>query len=212
MLVHLDRVIPETEPLRPIPDPPIPIREVTRQIAFEPGGWTAERRQKVGQLFDGLAPEWATRPDLAQRKVPLEDAYQRGDVPRGGFCLELGSGTGATTAFLAGQHDLVVAADLSIEMLRQAEPAAAPRVQCDGSVLPFGTGSVAVAALVNMFLFPAEIDRVLAPDGVLVWVSTAGDRTPIYLSADDVVRALPGNWQGTHSEAGQGTWTVVRRT
>ena len=35
--------------------------------------------------------------------------------------------------------------------------------------------------------------------------------TPIYLPADDVERALPGRWRGTDSEAGWGTWAVLRR-
>ena len=211
MLVRLDRVIPHQEPSRPIADPALPIREVTRQIAFEPDGWTAERRQRVAQLFDGLAGEWSRRPDLAERRVPLEDAYRRGDIPAGGRCLELGSGTGATTAFLAGHHDLVMAADLAIEMLRHASPTEGSRIQCDASTLPFPDASIEAATLVNMFLFPAELDRVLAPEGALVWVSTAGDRTPIYLPATDVASALPGEWTGVHSEAGQGTWAVLRR-
>jgi hypothetical protein len=66
--------------------------------------------------------------------------------------------------------------------------------------------------VINMLLFPTEMARVLALHGVLVWVNTSGDRTPIYLPADDVVAALPGDWTGKAGEAGTGTWCAVRRT
>ena len=50
--------------------------------------------------------------------------------------------------------------------------------------------------LVNCFLFPDEVDRVLAPDGVVVWVNSSGAETPIHLPSDDVVAALPGSLGG----------------
>jgi hypothetical protein len=52
----------------------------------------------------------------------------------------------------------------------------------------------------------------LTSEGALVWVNTAGDRTPIHLTADDVEAALPGPWDGIASEAGWGTWAVLRRS
>ena len=203
------------------PDPPRPtatddhanhpMRTVTRQIAFEPGGWTAERRAKVAELFDGLAPGWHSHVDDPQRTAPLEDAYRRGDVPPGGRGLEVGSGDGQNTAFLAARHDAVIAADLSMEMLVRAPADAGARVRADAESAPLRTGSVDTAVLVNAFLFPHEIDRLLAPGGALVWVNTAGDLTPIHLTTDDVVRALPGEWDGVESAAGWGTWAVLRR-
>ena len=188
-----------------------PMRKVTRQIAFEPGGWTAERRAKVTELFDGLAPGWKSHLDDPQRTAPLNDAYERGDVPRGGRCLEVGSGDGQNTAFLAEQHDTVIAADLSMEMLRHAPADVGLRVRADTGSSPYRTGCIDVAVLVNAFLFPSEIDRLLAPNGTLVWVNTAGDLTPIFLTTDDVLAALPGEWDGVEAEAGWGTWAVLRR-
>src|SRR5262249_44090736 len=86
-----------------------------------------------------------------------------------------------------------------------------PQIQSDASVLPFRAGSAAVIALINMFLFPTEISRVLADDGVVLWVSTNGDQTPIYLPPADVLRALPGPWAGITAEAGWGTWLPAGR-
>src|SRR4029078_10960834 len=97
----------------------------------------------------------------------------------------------------------VVSLALPRGILRLAD-AGGRRVQADASTLPLRTRSASVVALVNMFLFPAEIARVLADDGVVVWVSTNGDATPIYLAPGDVMRALPGTWQGITADAGWG--------
>ena len=74
----------------------------------------------------------------------------------------------------------------------------------DGSRLPLAAGAAAAVVLVNCFLFPEEVDRVLAPDGVIVWVNSSGPETPIHLPPDDVAEALPGRWTGVESTAGLG--------
>ena len=192
------------------------MRIVTRQVAFEPGGWTPERRQKVGELFDGLASEWHTR-HYPGRDEPLRDALARGFDGTGTTdpCLEIGSGDGNGTALLLEHFARVTALDLAREMLRKA-PAVAPRVQADAAQLPFVDHSIGVAVLVNALLFPSEIDRVLARRGRIVWVNSRGDQTPIHLPASDVVAALEGatadRWDATASEAGWGTWCVVWRS
>jgi hypothetical protein len=96
-------------------------------------------------------------------------------------------------------------------MLRRAPARPAHRVQADGARLPIGDASADAIVLINAFLFPAEVERVLSPNGVLIWVNSSGDQTPIYLSPDDLVAALPGQWTGTSSRAGEGQWCVVRR-
>ena len=77
--------------------------------------------------------------------------------------------------------------------------------------LPLADDSADVVLMINMLLFPAEVDRVLRPDGHVVWVNTLGDQTPIHLAPDDVAAALPGDWHGTTSFAGTGLWAVLRR-
>ncbi len=215
MLRFLDCIV-AADPPRPAADPgapPHPMREVTRQVAFDVDGtgWTAERRAKVVALFDGMAAGWHERRDDPQRTAPLEDAYRRGDIPRGGVCVEVGSGDGQNTAFLSSHHEQVVAADLSSEMLRRAPIDVGARMQADTSATPIRTAGVDVVVLVNALLFPTEMDRVLAPGGALVWVNTSGDQTPIHLSADELMAALPGEWDGDASEAGRGTWAVFQR-
>jgi SAM-dependent methyltransferase len=186
------------------------MRKVTEAVVEQPGSWTPDQAAEVGAFFDALADEWHTRSD-PHRAEPVDDAFARGAIPTDGVTLEIGSGTGLLTPSLLARCSFVVALDLAFEMLLRAPADLAPRMQADASRLPFPDGSVACAVLINAFLFPDEMARVLAPGGALVWVNTSGDRTPIYLSAEAVDAALPGDWEGVAAEAGWGTWSVHRR-
>jgi SAM-dependent methyltransferase len=166
----------------------------------------------VAAFFDALAPEWHTRTSPARDAV-VADALDRGLGDEGGdVCVELGSGIGAYTPSLASRWGRVLATEVSLEMLRLAPAAVGHRVLADGSRLPLAAGAAAAVVLVNCFLFPEEVDRVLAPDGVIVWVNSSGAETPIHLPPADVVAALPGHWEGVESAAGLGVWCVVRRS
>ena len=209
MLEHLERVIAEGPDRPDLAGEDHPMRAVTRQIAEGPAGWDPERAAKVKALFDGLAPEWTAR-FRNERLDSVEDALARGGVAPGGTCLEVGSGTGLITPILSRHFGTVLSLDLSHEMLVRA--ATGTRVEADAGRLPLPPQSVDAVVLVNAFLFPHEVDRVLKADGAVVWVSTIGDRTPIYLPADDVLAALPGDWDGRAADAGWGSWLVARRT
>lgn len=188
------------------------MRTLTRQVAFD-GVWTDEDAAFVSGLFDSMASEWTANHDRDGRYDPLVDAFERGveeDAPAS-VAVELGSGTGLGTRHLIGRFDTVVAIDLALDMLRHAPDGQAWRIQADSSRLPLADGSADAVVLVNMLLFPHEIDRVLAPAGVLVWVNTMAEVTPIHLRADEVRAALPGRWNVVHSRAGSGTWAVASR-
>lgn len=190
------------------------MRIMTRRAAgLHPGAWDDEARAEVAAVFDSLAPEWHTRTSPARDAV-VADALERG-VPLAssvdGVCVELGSGIGAYTPMLGRIWRAVMAIDLSLEMLRLAPPDVGHRVLGDGSRLPLADGSAAAVVLVNCFLFPVEVDRVLERGGVVVWVNSSGTETPIHLPVDDVVAALPGSWDGVQSEAGAGLWGVLWR-
>ena len=190
--------------------PDHPMRHVTRQAAgLAPGGWDAQTRAHVSQLFDMLAGEWHTRVSEAREAV-VADVLARGG-PWSGRAVEVGSGIGAYSTLLAQHFDVVVAVDLAWEMLVRAPAAAAPRVLADAYELPLPAGSVSSVVLVNAFLFPAEVDRVLDRDGAVVWVNSSGEETPIHLTSDEVATALPGSWSGVESRAGAATWCVLRR-
>ena len=194
--------------------PDHPMRKVTRRAAgLDDGGWTGEVRGEVERVFDTLAADWHTRVS-PERIAVVADVLERGlaEVPSGpGLAIEVGSGIGTYSAMLAERFGTVLAVDVSLEMLRLAPVGPGRRVQADGNSLPVPAGSADAVVLVNAFLFPAEVDRVLAPDGVVVWVNSSGEDTPIHLPAAEVEEALPGSWDGVSSRAGLGLWCVLRR-
>ena len=191
-----------------------PMRIMTRRAAgLHPGGWDDAARAEVAAFFDGLAPEWHFRTS-PQRHAVVTDALTRGlprDLGGADVCVELGSGIGAYTPQLAEHWPRVLAVDVALEMLRLAPAGPGHRLLADGAHLPLADGGASAVVLVNCFLFPHEVDRVLAPDGVLVWVNSSGEDTPIHLPPEDVVAAMPGGWTGVQSTAGTGIWSVVRR-
>jgi SAM-dependent methyltransferase len=188
-----------------------PMRVVTRRAAgLEDEGWTPGTRAEVARLFDHLADEWHTRCS-PQRTAVVTDALERGGIG-GAVCIEVGSGIGSYSGLLAERFDTVVAVDLAEEMLRRAPREPAARVLADASQLPVPAGIADAVVLINAFLFPAEVDRVLAPEGAVLWVNSSGEQTPIHLSAAEVDEALPGAWSGAASRAGAGTWCALRRT
>ena len=191
------------------------MRLATRRAAgLDAGGWQDTLRDEVRSYFDGLAAEWHTRTSPERMKI-LDDALTRGmgavGVPDG-LAVEVGSGIGAYSALLASRFQTVVAVDLSLPMLRLAPASPGLRVQADAAQLPLGDGAAAAVILINAFLFPAEVARVLVPDGVVLWLNSSGEQTPIYLSPEDLLTSLPGEWTGAASRAGEGHWCVLRRT
>lgn len=196
------------------------MRQVTLQIAFDPGGWSDDRRHKIEELFDSLAPTWPTddTPDGTAPvvEVPLTDALDRGlplaPPAERNRAIDLGGGNGRATGYLLSRFPDVALTDLSFEMLTRVRPGLVPRVQADSSQLPFRSGSVDVLMLANMFLFPSEAARVVAPQGVVIWVNSWGPNTPIHLTAQEVDEALPGDWSGVAANAGDGTWSVHWRS
>ncbi len=185
---------------------------LTRRTAFDAGSWGAEEARLVAEMFDLRAGSWdeGRGPEYLE---PLADALARGGVPRGGVCVEIGSGTGLQTPTLALHFDQVVSVDISAEMLTRARRGPARLVQADASRLPLASGSAGAIVCVNAFLFPGEYLRVLAPTGRVVYVSTRGERTPIYLAPSEVFAAL-GQARGcpisaVTSGTGAASWTVA---
>ena len=76
---------------------------------------------------------------------------------------------------------------LSKEMIKNSVVLGTPQVCADGSRLPFASNSIDVFLAMNMILFPQEIERCLKAEGFLVWISSRGSDTPIYLPPEEVV-------------------------
>lgn len=207
-LIQLAAHAGATEP-EPFAGPDHPMRRLTRATASG-AAWNVTDAALVQEIFDSRAAGWSEDHVDPVKAAPVHDALERGDLPLDGSWLELGSGTGAGARAVAGRVDSIVCTDLSAEMLRHA-PDIAPRIRADASALPFTGGSFDVVLLINMLLFPHEVDRVLRPDGRVLWINTLGDQTPIHLPPADVLDALPGSWSGTTARAGTGFWLSARR-
>ena len=139
---------------------------------------------------------------------------------RAGRCtLVTGAGQGigrACVELLLADGGSVVAVDLALRMLRASPVEAAPLLQGDASTLPFADSVFHGVAMFNMLLFPEEVDRVESPDGgQLLWINSSGDRTPIHLSPEDFLAALPGAssgaWSARWARSGTGFWVVASR-
>jgi SAM-dependent methyltransferase len=190
-----------------------PMRIMTRRAAglLDPA-WDEQARLETATYFDALAGEWHTRTS-PERDAVVADCLDRGlpELGRADVCVELGSGIGAYTPMLAARWRRVLATEVAMEMLLLAPPEPGLRLLADGAQLPLADGQASAVVLVNCFLFPQEVDRVLGPDGVVVWVNSSGGSTPIHLPAEDVLAALPGRWAGVASTAGEGIWAVFSR-
>ncbi len=207
------------EPVNPSPvDPPTvskaqqhPMRMVTHAAAAEVGAWSGDTPRQVQQTFDTLAGEWHTR-HTPDRLEALDDAIGRGGpLPPNGLWVELGAGDGWASARVSTHAPTLVAVELSARMVALSPADGVPRVQADAAALPLDDHSVTVAVLMNMLLFPTELDRVVAPGGKIVWLSSLGPATPIYLPPEQVVAALPGRWGGVAAQHGTATWAVLER-
>jgi len=201
---------PDAGDPEPFAGPDHPIRKITRLMAFG-GEWRSSNATNMAELFDGMAAEWSERHVDPTKRAPVEDGLDRGRIPLSGDWLELGSGTGAGARVLSGKVGSLICSDLSMGMLSYAPGELAPRLQADATTLPFANDTFDAVLMINMILFPDEVDRILRPGGSILWVNTLGDQTPIHLPAADVLEAMPGKWQGCSARAGTGFWLTARR-
>ena len=178
-----------------------PLRLLTQKAAFDEENWSSADAAEVLEKYDEVTARGWPSATNGSHQLLLQDAFARGEIDTGGRLLNVGCGTGAEARIIPPQFfERTFAVDLSAAMLRNALDVPR-RIQADAHKLPFPNGAFSCALLVNMFLFPREIDRLLAPGGRLIWISTGGERTPIFLGPDDVLDALPGEWSAKASLA-----------
>lgn len=194
-------------------------RVTTSAVVARPRLWRLFRWSTRAQ-FDRLAPNWDAmrRPEafaaLEAALVALPAAPQR--------VLDLGTGTGLA-AFIAARRfpeAEVVGVDLAEAMVDQARektpPELAERVRfqrADAVQLPFEEGSFDLVQLANMIPFFAELARVTAPAGHVVFSFSAGPETPIWVPPDRLRRELGAHGFAEFAEfaAEGGTALLARR-
>jgi SAM-dependent methyltransferase len=208
---HLPRVVP-APPERPERPGRHAQQQRAHRLATRPGTWSAVEAADVVATYAALASIWDAERG-GYRTVPLADALRRGGPFRPGRCLDTGSGTGLLLRQLQAVWTEVLALDLSPDML--ARNPAARRVRGDAAHLPVRSGAVAAVVLGDAPLFAAEVCRVLTGDGCVLWCNALGDAAPAHVPTEVVCAALGeadgGDWAAVHSEAGWGSWAVLRR-
>jgi len=192
-------------------------RLVTRLVVRHPGLWGL-LRGRMRERFDALAPTWETRlgPDhLAAFDLALDG------LPPPRRALDLGTGTGVVATALARRYPEaeIVAVDLSPAMLEEARrrlpPDLAGRVAFqvgDAAALDQPDGAFDLVVLSNMIPFFAELARITAPGGVLVFSFSRGPATPIYVPPDRLRRELARRGFAEFAEFSSPPATALRAT
>jgi SAM-dependent methyltransferase len=187
-----------------------------RRLALRPGTWSTDEAAGMATRFDAAAPDWESDRG-GYRRPPLADALARGgpfegDRLTGRRAVEVASGTGLMTPLIGEVWPQSVALDLSAGMLARARSGA--RLRADAARLPLADGCAGAVIICDGPLFAAEVVRVLAPAGPLVWSNALGLGAPFHLPAEVLVQALAAAsgrpWRAVQSEACWGTWAVLR--
>jgi len=192
-------------------------RVATDAVVARPWLWRVFRGPLRAQ-FDRLARSWEGRrgPEALE---PVEAALER--VPAATRALDLGTGTGKAARAVARRFPeaTVVGVDLAPQMVAEAArllpPELAGRVRfqvADASALPFPNESFDLVVLMNMIPFFPELARVTAPGGAIVFASSSGPGTPIYVSPQRLRERLAPRGFGGFEELTAGTGTAVVAT
>ncbi len=147
----------------------------------------AEKRFRVGDVFDSVAPRYDLMNDLMSgglHRVWKRFALMRASIRRGERVLDLATGTGDLAAAIAGRvgdNGLLVASDINASMLERGrdrlldEGHLVPAVQADAQSLPFAHGrfdcitiAFGLRNVTDQAQALAEMRRVLRPGGRLV--------------------------------------------
>jgi SAM-dependent methyltransferase len=194
-------------------------RFTTTQVVRRPRLWPLFRWLTRAQ-FNRIAPAWDQRRS-PEAFAALEAALDALDLSPSRV-LDLGTGTGRAAFLVAERYPEaeVVGVDLAGDMLAEARrltpPGLVDRVrfeQADAERLPYPDGSFELVSLANMIPFFAELARVTAANGAVVFSFSAGPETPIYVPPDVLRSRLAEHGFAEFADfaAGNGTALSARR-
>lgn len=187
----------ENHPNRPAID------AVVRDPADD-AAWAALRddyRQQAAAWSD-----WADAQRNYDRPLKLGLEHIRGEVS---VVLEVGAGSSPSFVARAGRARTTIVTDVALEMISRNP--AEMRVACDVRRLPFADGSIDLVCGLNAVPHADEFRRVLSPTGRVLWATSFGPRTPMYVSPEEIARLFPG-WRITAQRVAAGEWCLAERT
>lgn len=190
-----------------------PSRLLLEHLIEQPGA--EEAWGELRGIYDRQADTWTqwaeTVPDYV---APVAEGLRH--CPPVPWAVELCCGTGQATPLLAAFAPRLLALDASFAMLAEGiggpspVPGARP-VAADVRALPFADGSVPLLAALNGVPCVREFDRVLAPGGHVLWCTSFGAGTPLYVEPRRLADLFGPGWTGVTGRAGNGEWTVLYR-
>lgn len=128
------------------------------------------------------------------------------------WAVEICCGTGEATTHIAAQMPHVLACDLNLPMLAyRANIPGVTWLAADVRALPLGTGTVPLLVALNGVLHPPEISRVIRPGGQLLWCTSFGPGTPLYVNPQRIHQLLGEEWTAMGGEAGHGEWSLFTK-
>jgi ubiquinone/menaquinone biosynthesis C-methylase UbiE len=169
--------------------------------------------QQLAEYYENAAEGWDewtdTQPLYA---APIEAGLIHAKQPD--LAVEVSCGSGQATPLLDGYASRVVATDTSASMLADA-PRDLRRTRyaiVDVRRMPFRSGSVQLLAGLNAVPHVPELARVLAPTGQLLWCTSFGANTPLYVEPERFADLFGPGWRGEAGRAGHGEWLLLTRT
>jgi ubiquinone/menaquinone biosynthesis C-methylase UbiE len=194
-------------------------RVATNAVVAKPQLWRLFRGP-IRRQFEQLAANW----DSIRSPGHLA-AYERAlarlpEPPKRALDLGTGTGDGAFTIATHFPEADVVGVDLAPGMLAEARrktPAAmADRVRFeegDAAHLPYPDRSFDLVAHANMIPFFAELARIVAPGGSVLFAFSVGAQTPIYVPPARLREELGKRGFGdfVEVEAGPATALIARK-
>jgi SAM-dependent methyltransferase len=142
----------------------------------------------------------------------LDQRRRKPALTRLPWCVEVSCGTGQATSLLTQRCERVVATDIN-ELMIQGAPRL-PRVhwlQADVRRMPFADWSVPLLVGLNAVPHIEEFERVLAADGHILWCTSFGAGTPLYVEPAELLEAMADEWIADIGSAANGDWMLMRR-
>lgn len=128
------------------------------------------------------------------------------------WVFEVSCGTGEATPLLAAYSGRVIATDANLAMLRLAPPRAGVEyLRSDVRALPLRDASVPLLVGLNAIPHIKEFTRVIANGGQLLWCTSYGPGTPLYVEPERLLRLFGPDWTGEAGRAGHGDWMLLSR-